>query len=100
MLDAELDKVETFYIERANEMHERAKMLRKQFDELEVHRQMFYVGTLYCGLTYMPLNCQCDPVRNHPRTRRLRAGPREHIVHFCHRSGGSETRGVVVNTFF
>lgn len=55
MLDAELDKVETFYMERATEMHERAKMLRKQLDELGIHRQMFYVSTLYCGRTYAQL---------------------------------------------
>ena len=49
MLDAELGKVTTFYAEREKEMHERAKLLTKQFNELEVHRRMFYVGGLYCG---------------------------------------------------
>lgn len=86
MLGAELDKIETFYAERAKEMHEHAKMLRKQLDKLGMHRQMFYVSTLRCGWTHMPINC--DPVRNRPRSQRLRVGLREHIflshLHFHH----------------
>ncbi|KAF8558287.1 hypothetical protein OG21DRAFT_1227633 [Imleria badia] len=42
MLDAELGKVATFYAEREKEMHERAKLLRKQLNELGVHRRMVY----------------------------------------------------------
>jgi hypothetical protein len=75
MLDAELDKVTTFYAEREKEMHERAKLLKQQLKELEVHRQMFYVGGLYCGW-HIALNS--DPVRNHWSTRRPKVGPREH----------------------
>lgn len=46
MLDAELEKVETFYAEREKEMQERAKRLKEQLNELGIHRQMFYVGAL------------------------------------------------------
>ena len=49
MLDAELDKVETFYAEREKEMHERDKQLKQQLNELGVHRKIFYVGGLFCG---------------------------------------------------
>ncbi|KAF8133906.1 EXS family-domain-containing protein [Boletus edulis] len=42
MLDGELAKVTTFYVERENEMHEHSKLLRKQLEELGVHRQIFY----------------------------------------------------------
>ncbi|KAG6377203.1 EXS family-domain-containing protein [Boletus reticuloceps] len=42
MLDGELTKVATFYVERENEMHERSKLLRKQLEELGVHRQILY----------------------------------------------------------
>lgn len=47
MLDAELDKVEKFYAEREEEMHERDILLRRQLDELRLHRELFYVGSLY-----------------------------------------------------
>ncbi|KAH0835833.1 hypothetical protein J3R83DRAFT_9701 [Lanmaoa asiatica] len=60
MLGAELDKVETFYAEREKEMHERAKRLREQLNELGIHRQMFHVSALYCDWEHMPLNC--DPL--------------------------------------
>lgn len=43
-LDAELDKIETFYAEKEEEMHGRAKLLGKQLDELGKHRQLFHVG--------------------------------------------------------
>jgi len=46
MLDGELHKVETFYTERENEMHERGKQLERQLNELEAHRKIFYVGAL------------------------------------------------------
>ena len=49
MLDAELDKVETFYAEKEKEMHERDKQLKNHLDELEVHSEIFYVGVLFCG---------------------------------------------------
>ena len=77
MLDAELGKVATFYAEREKEMDERTKLLKRQLNELGVHRQMFYVGGLYCGWTGIALNS--EPVRNHPRTQRHKVGPRERI---------------------
>jgi len=55
MLDAELEKVESFYVEREKEMNERAKLLREQLNELGIHRQLFYVSSLYCGLQDMAL---------------------------------------------
>ncbi|KAN0084540.1 EXS family domain containing protein [Tylopilus felleus] len=42
MLDAELEKVESFYAEREKEMNEHAKRLKEQFNELGIHRQMFH----------------------------------------------------------
>lgn len=65
MLDAELDKVVTFYAAREKEMHERAKLLNKQLNELGVHRQISTVSDHYCGWTRIPLNF--DPIRNHMR---------------------------------
>lgn len=46
MLDAELGKVVAFYTEREKEMHERAKLLKRQLSELEIHRRSFYVSAL------------------------------------------------------
>ena len=77
MLDAELGKVATFYAEREKDMQERAKLLKKQLNELEVHRRIFYVGGLYCEWTHIALNS--DPVRNHLRIRSPKVGPRERI---------------------
>ncbi|KAJ7100198.1 SPX domain-containing protein [Mycena belliarum] len=42
-LDAELDKIETFYIARQGEMHLRTKLLEDQLDELAEHRRLFHV---------------------------------------------------------
>lgn len=46
MLDAELEKVESFYAEREKEMNEHAKRLKEQFNDLGIHRQMFHVSAL------------------------------------------------------
>ncbi|KAG6379986.1 hypothetical protein JVT61DRAFT_10560 [Boletus reticuloceps] len=43
MLDAELEKVESFYAEREKEINERAKQIREQVNELGIHREMFHV---------------------------------------------------------
>lgn len=77
MLDAELDKVETFYTEREEEMHGRVKLLRKQLNELGKHRQLFYVGALL--VVDDGYATKLWTARNHPRTQRLIVGPREHI---------------------
>ena len=60
MLDAELDKVETFYAEREKEMSERTKRIREQLNELGVHRQMFHVGGLFFRSRHPPT--QRDPL--------------------------------------
>lgn len=81
MLDAELTKVEAFYLEREKGMHEHAKLLKKQLHELEAHREMFYVS-ISCGAQRtIP---KMLPLRNHPRNQRLGVGPREFILLFCH----------------
>ena len=44
LLDAELEKVESFYLDREKEMQERTVLLREQLNELNDHRKLFYVG--------------------------------------------------------
>ncbi|KAI0087370.1 SPX domain-containing protein [Irpex rosettiformis] len=41
-LDGELDKVETFYIEREKEMHTKVSVLKGQLHELQEHRRVFH----------------------------------------------------------
>lgn len=43
MLDAELDKVETFYVTREKEALEKGQMLENQLQELVEHRKIFLV---------------------------------------------------------
>jgi len=43
MLDAQLDKVESFYIVREKEMLDRTYMLQVQLKELNDHRKLFHV---------------------------------------------------------
>lgn len=43
MLDAQLDKVESFYIAREKEMLDRTYMLQVQLNELNDHRKLFHV---------------------------------------------------------
>ncbi|KIJ61833.1 hypothetical protein HYDPIDRAFT_169443 [Hydnomerulius pinastri MD-312] len=47
LLDAELDKIESFYAEREKEMRERGKRLREQLNELGIHRRKFYESTAH-----------------------------------------------------
>ncbi|KAH7887082.1 SPX domain-containing protein [Phlebopus sp. FC_14] len=47
LLDAELDKIESFYAEREKEMRERGKRLREQLSELGIHRRKFYESTAH-----------------------------------------------------
>ncbi|KAG6377629.1 hypothetical protein JVT61DRAFT_15447 [Boletus reticuloceps] len=42
MLDAELEKVESFYAEREKDINERAKQIREQVNELGIHRELFH----------------------------------------------------------
>ncbi|KAI5834222.1 hypothetical protein K523DRAFT_231066, partial [Schizophyllum commune Tattone D] len=42
LLDAELEKVESFYLDREKEMQERTVLLREQLNELNDHRKLFY----------------------------------------------------------
>jgi hypothetical protein len=42
-LDAELDKIETFYLARENEMKIRTELLGQQLNELAEHRKLFNV---------------------------------------------------------
>lgn len=43
-LDAEYEKIETFYLDREKEMHARTKMLQEQLGELSDHKKLFKVG--------------------------------------------------------
>jgi hypothetical protein len=47
MLDAQLDKVESFYLAREKEMLARGRMLQIQLKELNDHRKLFLVGVLF-----------------------------------------------------
>jgi len=44
MLDAQLEKVEAFYVSREEEMVARGKMLQSQLHELVEHRKIYLVG--------------------------------------------------------
>lgn len=51
-LDAQLDKVESFYLARENEMVARNFLLLSQLEELKYHREVFFV----CRFLYPSLN--------------------------------------------
>ncbi|KAL1744890.1 EXS family protein/ERD1/XPR1/SYG1 family protein [Schizophyllum fasciatum] len=42
LLDAELEKVEAFYLDREKEMQDRTLLLKEQLNELNDHRKLFY----------------------------------------------------------
>ena len=46
-LNAELSKVESFFIERETEARERSLQLRGQLEELKDHRRLFYVSSSF-----------------------------------------------------
>ena len=54
LLDAELEKVESFYLDREKEMQERTVLLREQLNELNDHRKLFYVGCASFVLGVVP----------------------------------------------
>jgi hypothetical protein len=52
-LDAELSKIEPFFIEKEGEARKRSEQLREQLEELKDHRRLFHVTgsfALYCML--------------------------------------------------
>jgi hypothetical protein len=53
-LDAELDKIETFYLARENEMKIRTELLGQQLNELAEHRKLFNV-TFAVIFFYLPV---------------------------------------------
>lgn len=54
MLDAQLDKIESFYLAREKEMLARGHTLKVQLGELQAHRQLFLVCRR--TLTFVDLN--------------------------------------------
>lgn len=52
-LNAELSKIESFFIEKEGEARKRSSQLREQLEELKDHRRLFHVTwsfVLYCML--------------------------------------------------
>ncbi|KAI6039297.1 hypothetical protein EDC04DRAFT_1752300 [Pisolithus marmoratus] len=47
LLDIDLGRVESFFLEREKEAEERHDKLREQLDELVAHRQRIYVSTVF-----------------------------------------------------
>ncbi|KAI6166509.1 SPX domain-containing protein [Pisolithus thermaeus] len=47
LLDGDLERVESFFLEREKEAEERHDKLREQLDELVAHRQRIYVSTIF-----------------------------------------------------
>ncbi|OBZ67333.1 hypothetical protein A0H81_12639 [Grifola frondosa] len=56
-LDAELDKVESFFCERERDMKERSNLLKVQLQELQDHRRAFYEAhpIASAGPSWMPV---------------------------------------------
>lgn len=62
-LDLELEKIETFYLDREKDARQRSEALRVQLHELRDHRRVFYVSYAMCVLT-APFNVVCRmPIR-------------------------------------
>jgi hypothetical protein len=55
LLDAELDKVESFYLRREKEYRARSGVLEDQLRELEEHRRLFHVRLLVLFLFAFPV---------------------------------------------
>jgi hypothetical protein len=49
-LDAQLEKIESFYLAREKEAQARSKALQIQLQELKDHRKIFYVSTLWASM--------------------------------------------------
>ena len=52
MIDAQLDKVETFYLAREKEMVARSLVLLNQLKDLKDHRDVFVCRFLFPSLSY------------------------------------------------
>ena len=52
MIDAQLDKVESFYLAREKEMVARSFVLRNQLEDLKDHRDAFVCHFLFLSLSY------------------------------------------------
>lgn len=52
MIDAELDKVESFYLAREKEMVARSFVLLNQLEDLKNHRDVFVCRFLFPSLSY------------------------------------------------
>lgn len=52
MIDAELDKVESFYLAREKEMVARSLVLLNQLKDLKDHRDVFVCRFLFPSLSY------------------------------------------------
>ncbi len=53
MLDAELDKVNSFYAMKESELQDRTQVLIEQFKELNEHRHMVYVSVFIFFLSIL-----------------------------------------------
>ncbi|KAI0759780.1 hypothetical protein BC629DRAFT_1055295 [Irpex lacteus] len=66
-LDGELEKVETFYVEREKDMHARVSVLKGQLHELQEHRRVFHKKQINSGSTSDDPNSP-QHVSTHPQS--------------------------------